>query len=101
MARKGFMDCVEEIKEKITVTVVDVMNTLSDTVNPNGTPGLSMEQTAVGATLMGLAIMVISVHLVIQIPRSICRGRCLVNNTISRMHHVNDPLTSSAEDIST
>ncbi|KAM0028001.1 hypothetical protein Hdeb2414_s0019g00546811 [Helianthus debilis subsp. tardiflorus] len=40
-------------------------------------------------------------HLVIQIPRSICRGRCLVNNTISRMHHVNDPLTSSAEDIST
>ncbi|KAJ0874236.1 hypothetical protein HanPSC8_Chr11g0461781 [Helianthus annuus] len=74
-AGKGFMDYVEEIKQKITVTVVDMMNTLSDTfqsffggspkdgvtVNPDGTAGISMEQTAVGATLMGLAIMVISV----------------------------------------
>ncbi|KAI3810000.1 hypothetical protein L1987_19605 [Smallanthus sonchifolius] len=73
---KGFMDYVEEIKQKITVTVVDMMNSLSDTfqtlfggsspkdgvtVNPDGTAGISMEQTAIGATLMGLAIMVISV----------------------------------------
>jgi len=74
-AGKGFMDYVEDIKQKITVTVVDMMNTLSDTfqslfgggskdgvtVNPDGTAGISMEQTAIGATLMGLAIMVISV----------------------------------------
>ncbi|KAM0027673.1 hypothetical protein Hdeb2414_s0019g00542921 [Helianthus debilis subsp. tardiflorus] len=76
-AGKGFMDYVEEIKQNITVTVVDMMNTLSDTfqsffggsqkdgvtMNPDGTAGISMEQNIVGATLMGLAIMVISVVL--------------------------------------
>ncbi|KAL7614400.1 hypothetical protein Lser_V15G06559 [Lactuca serriola] len=72
---KGFMDYVKDIKLKVTVTVVDMMNTLSDTfqtlfgdapkgeftVNPDGTAEISMEKTAIGATLMGLAIMVITV----------------------------------------
>ncbi|CAH1449851.1 unnamed protein product [Lactuca virosa] len=72
---KGFMDYVKDIKHKVTVTVVDMMNSLSDTfqtlfggapkgeftVNPDGTAGISMEKTAIGATLMGLAIMVITV----------------------------------------
>ncbi|KAK9049473.1 hypothetical protein SSX86_031557 [Deinandra increscens subsp. villosa] len=72
---KGFMDYMEEIKEKITVTVVDMMNSLSDTfqslfggspkdevtANPDGTAGISTEQTLIGSSLMGLAIMVISV----------------------------------------
>lgn len=72
---KGFMDYVEEIKQKISVTVVDMMNSLADTlqsffggspkdgvsVNPDGTAGINMEQTVIGASLMGLAIMVISV----------------------------------------
>ncbi|XP_076887190.1 uncharacterized protein LOC143537270 [Bidens hawaiensis] len=72
---KGFMDYVEKIKQKISVTVVDMMNSLADTfqsffgwspkdgvsVNPDGTAGINMEQTVIGASLMGLAIMVISV----------------------------------------
>ncbi|KAI3509942.1 hypothetical protein L1887_25467 [Cichorium endivia] len=72
---KGFMDYIDDIKQKITVTVVDMMNSLSDTfqtlfggaqkgeisVNPDGTAGISMEKSAIGATLMGLAIMVITV----------------------------------------
>ncbi|KAI7728652.1 hypothetical protein M8C21_006498 [Ambrosia artemisiifolia] len=72
---KGFMDYVEDIKQTITVKVVDMMNALSDTfqsffvgspkdevtVNPDGTAGITMEQATIGATLMGLAIMVISV----------------------------------------
>lgn len=69
------MDYMKDIKHKVTVTVVDMMNSLSDTfqtlfggapkgeftVNPDGTAGISMEKTAIGATLMGLAIMVITV----------------------------------------
>ncbi|KAD3066942.1 hypothetical protein E3N88_34822 [Mikania micrantha] len=71
----SFMDYMEEIKQKITVKVVEMMNSLSDTfqslfggspkdgvtVNPDGTAGISMEQTAIGASLMGLVILVISV----------------------------------------
>jgi len=71
---KGFMEYVEDVKQKINVTVVDMMNTLSDTfqsvfgssskggyvVNPDGTAAFTAENVAVGASLMGLAIMVIS-----------------------------------------
>lgn len=70
------MDYVEDIKQKVTVTVVGMMNSLSDTfqslfggsskdggvtVNPDGTAGISMEQTLIGSSLMGLAILVIGV----------------------------------------
>ncbi|PWA58664.1 hypothetical protein CTI12_AA397760 [Artemisia annua] len=83
---KGFMEyvedvkqkinvTVEDVKQKINVTVVDMMNTLSDTfqslfctsskggfvINPDGTAALTAENVAVGASLMGLAIMVITV----------------------------------------
>lgn len=74
-SEKGFMDYIDDIKQKLTVTVMDMMNSLSDTfqtlfgggekgeftVNPDGTAGISMEKSAIGATLMGLAIMVITV----------------------------------------
>nr|KAJ0185355.1 hypothetical protein LSAT_V11C900459770 [Lactuca sativa] len=56
----GFMDYVKDIKHKVIVTVVDMMNSLSDmfqtlfggapkgefTVNPDRTVGISMEKTA-------------------------------------------------------
>lgn len=72
---KRLRDYVEEIKQKITVTVVNMMNSLSDTfqtlfggspkdeftVNPDGSAEMSVEKTAIGATFMGLAIMVIAV----------------------------------------
>lgn len=72
---KGFMEYIEDIKQRITVTVTDMMNSLSDTfqtlfgggqkgeftVNPDGSAGISMEKSAIGASLMGLAIMVITV----------------------------------------
>lgn len=71
---KRFMDYVEDIKQKITVTVVDMMNSLSDTfqtlfggapkdvinVNPDGSAEIPVEKTLMGASLMGLAIMVIA-----------------------------------------
>lgn len=71
---KGFMDYVEDIKQKITVTVVDMMNSLSDTfqtffdgspkdrftVNPDGSASIPIDKT-IGASLMALAIMVITV----------------------------------------
>ncbi|PWA79418.1 hypothetical protein CTI12_AA200770 [Artemisia annua] len=83
---KGFMEyvedvkqkinvTVEDVKQKINVTVVDMMNTITDTfrslfgssskggfvINPDGTAALTAENVAVGASLMGLAIMVITV----------------------------------------
>nr|GEU99456.1 homeobox-leucine zipper protein [Tanacetum cinerariifolium] len=72
---KDFMEYVEDVKQKINVTVVDMMNTLSDTfhslfgssskggfvINPDGTAASTAENVAVGASLMGLAIMVITV----------------------------------------
>ncbi|KAJ9562628.1 hypothetical protein OSB04_007788 [Centaurea solstitialis] len=73
---KGFRDYMEDVKQKITVTVVDMMTSLADTfqslfggssgkdeytMNPDGTAGISVEKTTIGATLMGLAIMVITV----------------------------------------
>ncbi|KVI10370.1 uncharacterized protein LOC112506612 [Cynara cardunculus var. scolymus] len=74
---KGFRDYVEDIKQKISVTVVDMMTSFSDTflslfaggsakgqeytMNPDGTAGISVEKTTIAATLMGLAIMVITV----------------------------------------
>lgn len=72
---KGFMGYVKDIKQIITVTVVDMMTSLSDTfqslfggsakdeyaMNADGTAGISVEKATIGATLMGLAIMVITV----------------------------------------
>ncbi|XP_071725843.1 uncharacterized protein [Rutidosis leptorrhynchoides] len=74
---KGIMDYVEDIKQKISVTVVEMVNSLSDTfqnifggspkdvfnVNPDGAAEISVEKTAIGASLMGLAIMVIGLVL--------------------------------------
>nr|XP_043620978.1 uncharacterized protein LOC122592747 [Erigeron canadensis] len=72
---KGFMEYVVDVKQKISVTVVGMMNSLSDTfqsffgglgkdeftVNHDGTAAISAEKAVIGASLMGLAIMVISV----------------------------------------